>query len=118
MLTPEREAEIRGVFAGESDYWPEEFVIESILEQGRDLLAEIDRLRAENEALRAVNASQHRLLVERDDAQAENERLRAVVEAAQFASDYFKAHGDSYREASWLIDIRSALAALDSEVTA
>jgi hypothetical protein len=52
------------------------------------------------------------------ELEGQNERLRAVVEAAQFASDYFKAHGDSYREASWLIDIRSALAALDSEVTA
>lgn len=45
----------------------------------------------------------------------ERDALREVVEAAQFASDYFKAHGDSYSEAAWLIDIRSALAALDAK---
>ena len=33
-------------------------------------------------------------------------------EAAEFASGYMKAHGDMYREAAWLIDLRLALAKL------
>ena len=99
MLTPEREAEIRVIaktkgYAKRQEWWDD---------VAGDLLAEIDRLRAElakyeHEAAARENTDAHnrRLIAERDEARAEVERLR---EQANADLRSFNAMGDQMRAA-------------------
>ena len=69
-------------------------------------------------ALEAIAERQSKGVRFSADSKFVRNHLRALIEvarAAEFASGYFKAHGDEYQEATWLIELRASLVTLLAE---
>ena len=103
MLTPEREAELRSLGTTETP-------VAVLWEDARDLLAECDRLRAENaslwETLNRIGDERQAFCYERNEARAENAALREAIAWALGESGNFPPREDGEGAYWWRTELR------------
>ena len=104
-LTPEREAEIREQVTLELPFASP--VIDASAKMLRDLLSEIDRLRAELEVVHDVDRRIGHIIQERDTLRAENERLREAIAWALGENGDFRVREDGEGRYWWRTELRA-----------